>query len=95
MNGRDVLLILAHLFRKCGDVVDIEYAVEYLSFRCRYGTPTNIRKMFSAAVENELISRDGNSIKAEFLFDRQNLSFNQTTSLENGVRVEGEYKPMF
>ena len=90
-----MLLILAHLFRKKGgDTVSIEDAVEFLSFRCRYGTPTNIRRMLTAALENDLISREGNNIHAEFLFGKQSIPLNQTTSLRDKVLVEGEYEPM-
>ncbi|MGY5876875.1 MAG: hypothetical protein RTU30_14090, partial [Candidatus Thorarchaeota archaeon] len=71
MNGRHILLVLAHLFRKRGNLVGIEEAIEYLSFRCRYGSPTNIRRMLTLALDNEMISRQGDSVQADFMYDKQ------------------------
>jgi len=94
MNGRHILLILAHLFQRNGSPVSIEDAVRYLSFNCRYGRPSQIRKMLSVALQRELISRDGDMIRAEFLFDRQVLSPNQAAALEDGVVIEKKVEPM-
>ena len=82
MNGRDVLLVLAHLFRKKGSPVDIECAVEFLSFRCRYGPPSAIRRLISVAENNEMISREGPVVKAKFLFDKQFLSANLANAFQ-------------
>jgi hypothetical protein len=95
MNGRDLLLILTHLFRKKGNPVQVEDAVEFISFRCRYGSPSQVRRMLTMAVSNELISRAENSLKAEFLYDRQNLGPNLTSALCDKVRIESQIEPMF
>jgi hypothetical protein len=94
MNGRDMLLVLAHLFRKKGGQVAIESAVHFLSFSCRYGHPTNIRRLLSTALNNEIISRDGNTINAEFLFDKQHLPLNLSTALGDKVRFNDDIKPL-
>ncbi|MHA1960245.1 MAG: DUF2240 family protein [Candidatus Thorarchaeota archaeon] len=94
MNGRDVLLILAHLFRKHGSPVDIEEAVYYLSFKCRYGSPTNVRRMLTAALENQLISLDDKRMNAEFLFDRQELSPVQSSFIGGGIKVDNRFEPL-
>ncbi len=95
MNGRDLLLILTHLFRNRGNPVQIEDAVEFLSFRCRYGRPSQIRRLLTMAVNNEMVSRNGNSVNAEFLYDRQNLSPNLASALVDSVRIENTIEPMF
>ncbi len=82
MNGRDLLLVLAHLFRKKGNPVDMECAVEFLSFRCRYGPPSAIRNLLTIAENNDMISREGAKVKAEFLFDKQVLSPNLISAFE-------------
>ena len=57
MNGRDMILVLAHLFRKKGSPVSIVEAVDFLSFKCRYGSPSDVRKMLTMALNNEMISK--------------------------------------
>ncbi len=94
MNGKDILLVLAHLFRSCGSVVPIEVAVECLSFRWRYGSPINIRRMLTLALNNELISREGENIKSEFLFDQQEISPNLAYYLAGKVQVGSEIEPI-
>ena len=94
MNERNLLLILTHLFRKRGNPVQVEDAVEFISFRCRYGRPSQVRRMLTMAITNELISRSDDSLKAEFLFDRQNLTPNLTSALSDKVRVESDIEPM-
>ncbi len=94
MNGRDMLLVLAHLFRKQGSQVTIESAVHFLSFNCRYGKPTDVRKLLSTALKNELISRDDENINAEFLFDKQLLPLNLTAALEDKVRFTDDIEPL-
>ena len=94
MNERNLLLILTHLFRKRGNPVQVEDAVEFISFRCRYGRPSQVRRMLTMAITNELISRTDDSLKAEFLFDRQNLTPNLTSALSDKVRVESDIEPM-
>ncbi|MFX1606909.1 MAG: hypothetical protein ACFFDD_13525 [Promethearchaeota archaeon] len=71
MNGRDLLLILTHLFRKKGNPVQVEDAVEFISFRCRFGRPSQVRRMLTMAIDNGMVSRNQDSLKAEFLYDRQ------------------------
>lgn len=94
MNGRDLLLILAHLFRKKGNPVQLEDAVEFISFRCRYGCPSKIRRMLTMASGNEMISRDADSIIAEFLYDKQILSPNLVEVLRNRLNVGKDIEPM-
>jgi len=94
MNGRDMLLVLAHMFRKLGREVTIDDAIHFLSFNCRYGYPTNVRRLLSAALENEMISRDGKNIKAEFLFDKQHLPLNLSTALGNKVEFKDDVTPL-
>jgi hypothetical protein len=94
MNGRDMLLVLAHMFRKKGCEVSIDEAIRFLSFNCRYGYPTNVRRLLSAAIENEMISREGNTIKAEFLFDKQYLPLNLSSALGDKVRFKDDVKPL-
>ncbi|MHA1862380.1 MAG: hypothetical protein ACTSWA_01325 [Candidatus Thorarchaeota archaeon] len=94
MNGRDMLLVLAHLFRKQGSQVSIENAVQFLSFSCRYGKPTDVRKLLSTALNNEMISREGDSIKSEFLFEKQYLPLNLSTALEDKVKFKEQIEPL-
>ena len=94
MNGKDILLVLAHLFRSRGPLVSIESAVECISFRWRYGSPSNIRRMLTLALNNELISREGENIKAEFLFDHQDISPNLAYYLGGKDQVESEIEPI-
>ncbi len=89
-----MLLVLAHLFRKQGSQVPIESAVHFLSFSCRYGMPTDVRKLLSAALNNDMISRDDNKIKAEFLFDKQTLPLNLSSALESKVRFTENIEPL-
>jgi len=94
MNGRDLLLILTHLFRKKGDPVQVEDAVEFISFRCRYGRPSQVRRMLTMAISNEMISRTENSLRAEFLYDRQNLTPNLMSALGGKIRIETDIEPI-
>jgi hypothetical protein len=94
MNGRDLLLILTHLFRKKGDPVRIEDAIEFISFRCRYGRPSQIRRLLTMAVTSEMVSRNDDSVKAEFLYDKQVLPLNLVSALEDKVRIDKEIQPM-
>ncbi|MHA2140521.1 MAG: hypothetical protein ACXADC_11720 [Candidatus Thorarchaeota archaeon] len=95
MNGRDLLLILAHLFRAKGNQIHLDDAVKYLSFNCRYGKPSNIRRLLSVALENEMISRSGNQIAAEFMYDLQKLSPNQASKLDRNVTFKDSIELMF
>ncbi len=81
MNGKHILLMLTHLFRKQGNPIPLEDAVYTLSFILRYGPPTSIRKILSLAHENELISVTDGYIQAEFLYDNQTLDPNQADIL--------------
>ena len=94
MNGRDMLLVLAHLFRKKGDQVSIDDAIQFLSFNCRYGLPSDIRRLLSTALTNEMISLDESTIKAEFLFNKQHLPLNLTAALGDKVRFKGDVQPL-
>ncbi|MFW9768196.1 MAG: hypothetical protein ACFFF9_03400 [Candidatus Thorarchaeota archaeon] len=94
MNGRDLLLILTHLFRKKGNPVRIEDAVEFISFRCRYGTPSMVRRILTIGTENEMIVRENDCIKAEFLYDKQILSPNLVEMLRDNLTVGKEIEPM-
>ena len=94
MNVREALLILSHLFRKRGSPVLIDEAVEYLSFKWRYGKPSSIRRLLTFALQNELISREGNFINSEFLYDRQVPSPNQTDDYKKGIRIGNIYEAL-
>ncbi|TXT57316.1 MAG: hypothetical protein BAJATHORv1_10015 [Candidatus Thorarchaeota archaeon] len=94
MNGRNILLILVHLFRKRGKEVNVNEAVEYLSFRWRYGTPSNIRRLLSLALEKDMISREGNIISAKFDFNIQHLSPNQTAVFRDKVMITSTTEEM-
>jgi hypothetical protein len=94
MNGRDMLLVLAHLFRKKGSPVSIVEAVDFLSFKCRYGAPSNVRKMLTMAINNEMVSRNGDDILAEFLYDKQILPLNLSCALENKVQFKEDIAPI-
>ncbi len=94
MMGREIILILAHLFRTIGSSIELEEAVEYLSFRWRYGYPSDIRRMLTAAEMKGMLDRKGEMIEANFLFDTQDLSPNQAIAMENSVRLTGDYEPM-
>ncbi|NHJ13182.1 MAG: DUF2240 family protein [Candidatus Thorarchaeota archaeon] len=67
---------MIHLFRTKGGEVSLESAVEFLSFRCRYAPPSEIREMLEAAETSGMISRKEDRIIAGFLFDRQDLPLN-------------------
>ncbi|MFW9802389.1 MAG: hypothetical protein ACFFFC_07045 [Candidatus Thorarchaeota archaeon] len=94
MNGREVLLILTHLFRSRGNQTSIDEAIRFLSFKCRYGKPSNIRRLLSAALNSEMISRDGNQIVAEFMYDLQKLSPNQAPIFSRKIRFKDSVEPM-
>jgi len=94
MNGRDVLLILAHLFRKRGGPVTVEEAVELLSFKWRFGTPSNVRRLLTVALQNDLISRDGELLSPVFLFDRQVLGPDLVGKLQDSIVVDARFDPM-
>ncbi|MFW9976434.1 MAG: hypothetical protein ACFFDQ_14270 [Candidatus Thorarchaeota archaeon] len=94
MNGRNLLLILTHLFRKKGNPVRVEDAVEFISFRCRYGKPSQVRRMLTMAVDNEMITRVEDSISAGFLFDNQSLSPNLVALLCEKLSINHEINPM-
>ncbi len=94
MNGRDMLLVLAHLFRKKGNPVSIVEAVDFLSFKCRYGAPSDVRKMLTMAVNNEMISKNDKGILAEFLYDKQILPLNLSCALEDKVRFKEDVEPI-
>lgn len=89
-----MLLVLTHLFRMKGNPVYIEDAVDFLSFKCRYGAPSEIRRMLSVALNNEMISRKENEVFAEFLFDKQILPHNLTYALNNSARFTEDIEPM-
>jgi len=95
MNGRDLLLILTHLFRKKGNPVQVEDAVEFISFRCRYGRPSQIRRLLTMAIDQEMISKNDDFVKAEFLYDKQVLPPNLVSVLEDKVKLDKEIQPMF
>lgn len=94
MNGQHVLLILAHLFRKRGNPVPVEDAVDFLSFCCRYGRPSDIRRMLTLAVENEMITAENGIVSSEFLYDEQELPYNLTASLGGRVSIREDVTPL-
>jgi hypothetical protein len=95
MNGKNILLILTHLFRWKGNNPSIDDAVEFLSFKCRYGTPSNIRKMLTLAIDKGMISVKDGYISPEFLYDKQTLSPNQVSELEGQVIVNDTVTPLY
>jgi hypothetical protein len=94
MNGSEVLLILVHLFRTKGSQIPLDDAVKFLSFRCRYGRPSKIRRLLSVALQNEMISRSGDRITAEFMYDLQRLSPNQVMTLSRYVNFKESVEPL-
>ena len=90
-----MLLVLTHLFRKRGKEVSLNDAVGFLSFQCRYGAPTDVRKLLAIALKNEMITRDSDKIIAQFLYDKQSLSLNQSAVLQNKVVFRDETVPMY
>jgi len=94
MNGKDMLLVLTHLFRKKGSPVSVVEAVDFLSFKCRYGPPSDVRKMLTMALNNEMISKNDSGILAEFLFDKQKLPLNLSCNLEDKVRFKENVEPI-
>ena len=50
--------------------------------------------MLTLALNNELISREGENIKAEFLFDHQEISPNIAHYLSGKVQVGSEIEPI-
>ncbi|MFW9910181.1 MAG: hypothetical protein ACFFEF_16615 [Candidatus Thorarchaeota archaeon] len=94
MNGKDMLLVLTHLFRKKGSPISVVEAVDFLSFECRYGPPSDVRKMLALALNNEMISKKDESILAEFLFDKQKLPLNLSGNLEDKVRFKENVEPI-
>ncbi|MFW9920787.1 MAG: hypothetical protein ACFFED_14375 [Candidatus Thorarchaeota archaeon] len=95
MNGKHILLMLAHLFRKYGSIITIEDAVHALSFQWRYGNPTKVRKILSLAKQQEMISVMEGRIRAEFLFDSQSLEPNQAMILSRQDFTNHEVDPLF
>ena len=95
MNGRDLLLIMTHLFRMRGDPVHVEDAVVFLSFKCRYGRPSQVRRMLTMALNNEMLSRAEDLLNAEFLYDKQSLSPNLASALSGKISIEKAVEPMF
>jgi len=87
--------MLVHLFRKCGNSIEIDEAVYHLAFKWRYGPPTNIRRLLTVAQENELISINGRYIKAEFLYDLQELNPNQADTLSKQSAISSTVDPLY
>jgi hypothetical protein len=95
MQGKYILLMLAHLFRKCGEQIELDTAVYKLSFVWRYGAPTVIRKILALAVNSEMISYSDGMIKAEFIFSSQRLDPNQADVLINKVKTVSNTDPLY
>jgi len=94
MNGRDMLMVLAYLFRMRGSPISIVEAVDFLSFKCRYGAPTDVRKMLAAAVKNGMVALKDDSILAQFLYDKQSLPLNLLCALEDKVQFKEDIEPI-
>jgi hypothetical protein len=94
MNGRDMLLVLAHLFRMRGSPISVVEAVDFLSFKCRYGTPTAVRKMLACAVKNGMVSLKDDNILAQFLYHQQFLPLNLLCVLEDKVHFKEDIEPI-
>ncbi len=95
MKGKDILLMLSHLFRKCGRSVSLGDAIHHLSFEWRYGEPTKIRKILAVAVENEMISFADGRITAEFIFNIQKLHPNQADILSKQQIKKEDVIPLY
>jgi len=77
-----------------GSPVSVVDAVDFLSFKCRYGAPSDVRKMLTMALNNEMISKDDNGILAEFLYDKQILPLNLSWTLEDRIRFRDNIEPI-
>lgn len=95
MNGTHLLLMLAHLFRKYGGTIPVEEAVYTLSFRWRYSTPSSVRRMLTLSKDLELISVKNGVIRAEFLFNTQQLMPNQSDILSRQKIETESISPMY
>ena len=89
-----MLLVLTHLFRMRGSPISVVEAVDFLSFKCRYGAPTDVRKMLAMAVKNGMVSLKDNSILAQFLYDKQSLPLNLLRVLEDKVQFKEDIEPI-
>ncbi len=94
MNGRDLVLLLAHLFRATGRRVDIDRAIEFLSFDCRYGLPSTIRRVLTVALQKEMIRRLDGEIEAAFLYDKQDLTPIEMAKIAGRLRVDASTEPI-
>jgi hypothetical protein len=74
--------------------MDIEDAVEFLSFRCRYARPSEVRRMLTIALSQGMIERDENQIRCNFLFDQQDLSPNQIHIFKNKISMDRSTEPL-
>ena len=60
----------------------------------RYAAPSQIRRMLTVALDNEMISREDDFIKPEFLFNRQKLSPTMATQISRTFNVGTEIDPI-
>jgi len=74
--------------------MDIEDAVEFLSFRCRYARPSVVRRMLTIALSKGMIERNGKQIRSTFLFDQQDLSPNQVHVFKHEISVDRSIEPL-
>ncbi|MFW9848539.1 MAG: hypothetical protein ACFFF4_05330 [Candidatus Thorarchaeota archaeon] len=95
MQGKYILLMLAHLFRKCGEQVELAESVYRLAFVWRYGAPTNIRRLLTIAREKQLISYENGYIKAEFVYTVQKLDPNQSDIVSNEIMSNQNIEPLY
>ncbi len=95
MQGKYILLMLAHLFRKCGEQIELTESVYRLAFVWRYGSPTNIRRLLTLAREKQLISYEDGIIKAEFVYTAQILDPNQSDIISNEIISNQNIEPLY
>jgi len=50
--------------------------------------------MLTIAINNEMVSRNGDDILAEFLYDKQILPLNLSCALENKVQFKEDIAPI-
>ena len=94
MNGKYILLTLTHLFRIKGSPISISDAVDFLSFTMRYAAPSQVRRMLSVALSHDMITRTGDHIQAEFLFDKQSLSPNMAVEITRNFNIDKSVEPL-
>jgi hypothetical protein len=95
MDGRMTLLVLAYLLQKMGSPISVGDAVYCLSFEYRYGAPSAIRSMLTAALQNGMISRRDDMVEAAFLYEKQIFDLQAANRLMGAIGADRKYQPMY